>query len=414
MPPRLDLSDVLAEPVTGETVGFPSAASTIVGAVGTQGWHRRDLGFPCVALREEALEHNIARMARYAHEERVLLAPHGKTTMAPQLWQRQLDAGAWAITAATPAQARTMRRVGVPRVLIANEVVDPDAIGWLAASLADEGWSVSCWVDDVNGVALLADGLRRGRAARPLDVMVEVGHPGGRAGVRTVDAAVSVARAVDATAELRFAGVAAFEGTIGTDRSHDVLGRVDRFLDTVREAADAIIEDGRGRDGEVIVSAGGSIYFDRVVAHLRDGWPTGTTVRTVLRPGCTITHDHGLYARSSPLGEDGFRPAFDVRATVLSCPEPGRFVVGAGKRDLSSDIELPTVIEVAGRTAEGVVVDRLMDQHALCVAPPDLRAHPGDEVILGISHPCAAFDRRRVIPVLDEDDRVVSAIATRF
>ncbi len=222
------------------------------------------------------------------------------------------------------------------------------------------------------------------------------------------------------TPALRLAGVSGYEGTICSERSTSCLEAVDAFLDAMRALTTELI--GRGLvDDDVLVSAGGSAFFDRVVARLAGGWPDGATVRIALRAGCTITHDHGVYARLSPLGDGaGLRAAFEGWGVVLSRPEPATLVVGLGKRDLAADLDLP--VPLVARSAFGpdtplagtVTVRRLMDQHAICDVDPDLSIGPGDLVSFGISHPCAAFDRRRVIPVLDDDDRVVDAVATWF
>src|ERR1051326_7357186 len=107
-----------------------------------------DLLFPVLVLRDDALEHNLAEMAAFCRQSGVDLAPHGKTTMSPQLIRRQLHAGAWGVTAASPAQARLFRAFGVHRVLIANQVVDPHGVRWLAGELAadPEAW-LCCLVD---------------------------------------------------------------------------------------------------------------------------------------------------------------------------------------------------------------------------------------------------------------------------
>lgn len=125
-----------------------------------------------------------------------------------------------------------------------------------------------------------------------------------------------------------------------------------------------------------------------------------------------------LFAATDPGGR--FLPAFGAWDAVLSRPETRVVVVGLGKRDVPSDIDLPVPLRIRRSTgsftdAAGIVVRRLMDQHAICDvggsgAPPDV----GDLVAFGVSHPCTAFDRRRVIPVVDDDDRVVDAVATMF
>ena len=74
-------------------------------------------------VKDAALENNLAVMKQYTADHGFLLAPHGKTTMAPKIFQRQLDAGAWAITVANMTQAAVAYRAGARRVLVANEVV---------------------------------------------------------------------------------------------------------------------------------------------------------------------------------------------------------------------------------------------------------------------------------------------------
>src|SRR5215472_15794310 len=139
-----------------------------------------------LVLREAALRQNIESMAAYCAAAGVLHAPHGKTTMAPQLIARQIAAGAWAVTAATIAHAQVYRAFGVPRVLIANQLTERGAAEWLASELAaDPGFDCYVYADSVAGVALLAGAAAAVRPGRPLKVLVELGYPGGRAGCRS-------------------------------------------------------------------------------------------------------------------------------------------------------------------------------------------------------------------------------------
>src|SRR6266568_1940656 len=114
-----------------------------------------DFTLPILVLREAALGHNIGAMAGYCAAAGVGLAPHGKTTMAPQIIARQLAAGAWGMTAANISHVQVFRAFGVPRVLIANELTDRAGIGWLAAELAaDPGFECYAYVDSIEGVTL--------------------------------------------------------------------------------------------------------------------------------------------------------------------------------------------------------------------------------------------------------------------
>ena len=406
--------------------GFPAVASPVpLGDVADRGWTLADLPTPVMVLRETALAHNLSVMADFCHARGVDIAPHGKTTMAPQLWERQLEAGAWGMTAATVGQARAMRAAGVPRVLIANEVVDPVSIAWVAAQLDDPAFELLCYVDSDRTVDILAAGWRDAGADRPLPVLVELGFEGGRTGCRTIPEAVHVASLVSSSDGLLLAGVSGYEGTICQDRSPECLAMVISYIDRLRELTMTMIDAGtfHGTD-RIVLSAGGSAFFDVVVDRLRGPWPNGADVRVVLRSGCYLTHDSGFYERLSPLpsrdGARGFQPAMELWGHVVSRPEPELAIFGFGKRDVPFDIDLPTPVVI--RRSSGGAVDvhggleirSLNDQHAYARVRADLALEPGDVVGFGISHPCTAFDKWRVIPVLDDDDRVVDAVATFF
>jgi D-serine deaminase-like pyridoxal phosphate-dependent protein len=421
----LDLAEAGAVRIGAGTTGFPAGVELAVAEVAGSGWTVfDDLVPPVVVLSESALEHNLQLMAGYCREHGVDLAPHGKTTMAPQLWARQLDAGAWAITAATPVQARVMRSVGVPRIVLADQLVDAGSIAWVARELADPSFDFVCWVDSARGVELLGAGLDAAGAPRPLAVAVELGHSGGRAGCRTVEEALDVAGLVADTSELVLAGVAGYEGTVCGERDSGCLAAIDGFLGELRRLTLELLHRGAFEAaGEVFVSAGGSAFFDRVVEVLGQTWPGEAGVRVVLRSGCYLTHDHGVYERNSPLAEapvgQRFRPAFEAWGVVLSRPERDVAVVGLGKRDVPSDIDLPRPLRVRRHDgtlgeAPAMQVQRLMDQHAICTLDGADPLSVGDLVSFGVSHPCTAFDRRRVIPVVDDEGRVVEAIATMF
>ena len=366
---------------------------------------------PLLVLRDSALTHNVTAMADWCTAAGLLHAPHGKTTMAPQLFERQLAAGAWGITAATISQVQVYRSFGFSRILLANELTDPAGISWLAAELsAEQDWECVGYVDSVAGVELLASGLSAAGATRPLPVLVELGFPGGRTGCRSVTQAQAVAVAVDQASSLRLAGAAGYEGGIGSDGEPETLVAVSAYCRQLRELAQSI--------GGGLVSAGGSAYFD-VVARELSGL-AGQSV--VLRSGCYLTHDHGEYATNSPAARHTgpeLRPAIELWAPVLSCPEPGLALACAGRRDVAFDQGLPIPLRIrrpdgAFEPAERLTVTRLDDQHAYLSVPAGLQLEPGDLIGFGISHPCTTFDKWRVIPVVDDDYRVIDAVHTFF
>ena len=316
--------------------------------------HAAGFSYPLLTLRESALAGNLAAMAAYCAGAGVELAPHGKTAMSPELAARQLASGAWGITVATIGQLRAYRAFGFPRLLMANELVDETGIAWLAGELAaDPGFTAYCYVDSADGVAILDRVLTARPAGRRLPVLVEIGL--GRTGCRTDGQALAVAKAAAATSTLTVAGVAGYEGTIsGTDAR--ALGRVASFCRRLANLAGALLASaGVGGNGEFIVTAGGSVYFDVVTRELTAGGAAGTTV--VLRSGGYLFHDHGLYQRATPAargvaGAPVFRPALELWAQVLSRPETGLALLGAGRRDVGFDAGLP--VPLRARRRDGV------------------------------------------------------------
>lgn len=382
-----------------------------------------DAAYPVAVLLESALDNNGAAMAAFCRRHGVSLAPHGKTTMAPSLFRRQIADGSWAITAATTWQAKTMYESGVKRVLIANEVVVPAEVAWLAEAQAD-GFEVYCYVDSVAGVEIIGETLASVASDRPLPVLLEMGLSGGRTGVRTVAEGLTVAEAVAASPHLSLTGTAGFEGIISS--SDGSATSVDGFLDGIVELTHAVAAKGWfDPTPEVIVTAGGSAYFDRVADRF-SRVAIDQPVRLVIRSGCYLTHDDGSYDRSSPMGTDSrldegrLEPAIEVWGAVLSRPEPTRALVGIGKRDASPDGLLPLAKKVRRRgssvveSIDPIRVSALNDQHAYLDLDPSDPLAVGDLIGFGISHPCTTFDKWRAMCLVTDDYIVTEVVDTLF
>ncbi|GAB3736709.1 alanine racemase [Nocardiopsis nanhaiensis] len=402
--------------------------------------------WPLMVLRASALDRNIAALADFTERHRLLFAPHGKTAMSPVLTQRQLDAGAWGITAATANQVLDFRRFGVGRILLANELLDPKVLRWVAAEQnADPEFEFLFYVDSPEGVAVAAGAAQEAQAqsvraaeagesgpGRPLRVMVERGTPGGRTGCRTRERLLAVAREIVRAPGLELAGVAGYEGSLSDGEG--VRGFLDDLLgDAAALKAEFTAEPGLARP---VLSVGGSAWFD-LVAEVLGG---REDVLPILRSGAYVAHDDGLYKRTTPFNrmpadrsaaggerqgsgvpgnQDGLVGALELWAQVTSTPEEGLAIAGMGRREANYDQGFPiprTVRRGDGDTvpATGVEVTNLNDHHAYLRVPEGLGVRPGDLLSFGISHPCTAFDRWQVIPVVDDGDRVVEAIATYF
>lgn len=396
--------------------GLPRAD---VGSVVGRGLFDGTFPFPVAVLHERALSSNIDTMARFAREAGALLAPHAKTTMSPQIVRRQLDAGAWGMTVATAWQAAHVAAMGVDRIVLANEVTDAGSLR-LLRSVLDANPSLVVWAYADSADSLGA--LSSVEVARPgsLRVLLELGFPGGRTGVRDPAQARDLAL-VAARRPHPVAGVAAFEGTISAPDPGAVIDRVDAFLHELGTLAVDLAESGLLTADDPIVTVGGSAYPDRAVDVLAAA-TAAAGLDLVLRSGCYVTHDHGAYAATSPFGDNprtAFRltPALEVWGAVLSRPEADLALVGVGRRDVSFDAGLPVVTGRHASTPHAgppPVVLALNDQHAyLRVESADPLA-PGDLVSFGISHPCTTFDKWQAMPVVDENYVVVDVVTTAF
>ncbi|MCO1581795.1 alanine racemase [Crossiella sp. SN42] len=433
-PARLDQDAVAAiatERIDWRFKGLPDALAgqTIAEAAAARPNLFRD-GFlpPLVVIDDEALEHNLRTMADWVAGQGLLLAPHGKTPMAPQFYQRQLAAGAWAITAANASQLRVYRAFGVSRILLANQLADAAALAWLTEQVnADPDFEFLCWADSVRGVELMTQGLAG--LSRPIEVLVELGAPGGRTGARDRATARAVAEAVSASPVLRLAGAGGYEGAVAHGDVDTASATVRGYLREMCALLAELHADGLFAGAErVVLTAGGSAWPDLVAEAFTEfapGW-TGAELLPVLRSGAYLTHDDGFYRGITPFGPDArlagttaLKPALHGWAQVTSKPEPRLALLTAGKRDFSFDEGLPEpqLRRRGDETTEltGCAVTKLNDQHAFLELSTVDQVEVGDWVRLGLSHPCTVFDKWQLLPVVAADgETVVDFVRTYF
>jgi len=401
--------------------------------IGAAGWNvlAGDLPLPLALLKREALEHNLGWMQARVRAWGIDLAPHGKTTMSPQLFRRQLDAGAWGLSFATVTQLAVGVAAGARRTLIANQVVsDEDLAGIQLLLRAHAGLRIVFLVDSLAQLALIEEWAGRNPESRPFEVMLEIGVDGARTGCRTHEEATALAARCRASAAVRLVGIECYEGQGATGESGPDSAYTHTLMDRVEAVARHCDVNGLFEGDEVLVSAGGSALYDLVAGRLKPA--LGAPVRGLLRSGCYVTHDHGNYLRlqravDERLGcafGESLRPAMEVWALVQSRPEPGLAILAVGKRDISFDLSMPVPIVRAARGSleaapvpAGWKITELNDQHAYlrwdAVEEP-VAPRVGDRVGLGISHPCTTFDKWHWMPVVEADYRVSDAVAMHF
>lgn len=416
--------DALNKDAMNKGLGFVESAAALENTARLQ-WNllREDLSLPCAVLYEDRLRHNLAWMQRFIVAYGVKLAPHGKTTMAPKLFAMQLAGGAWGITLATAHQTVVAYRHGVRRVLMANQLVGKENMATIARLLEDPEFEFYCLVDS----AALVEKLGAFFSERGLNlrVLLELGVTGGRTGVRDEAQLKAVVEAVSRwSGSIVLSGVEIYEGVLEDE------GAIRGFLQRALEVTRRLLAQGRFGHEPVLLSGAGSAWYD-VVAEEFSAAGFGAGVEVVLRPGCYLTHDIGVYQEAqakiqerNPVAREmrsGLLPALQVWAYVQSVPEEARAIIGLGKRDAAFDAGLPVAAlryrpgDAAPQAAPAHwAMTKMMDQHAY------LQIRAGDDVRVGdiigfdISHPCLTFDKWRVIPVVNAAYDVVDVVETFF
>jgi D-serine dehydratase len=389
------------------------------------GWNllREDLSLPTAVLYQNRLLHNLNWMRDFIAAYGVRLAPHGKTTMAPRLFEMQLQAGSWGITLATAHQTLVAHAHGVPRVLMANQLVGRENMAIIARLLQDPGFEFYCLVDSAAQVDQL--GAYFSAESRQLHVLLELGVMGGRTGVRDDDQLNSVLKALsrwEGTVSLD--GIEIYEGVLDDESS--IRSFLEHAITTTRKLAEAK----KFRREPILLSGAGSAWYD-VVAEVFTTAGFGDSVEIVLRPGCYLTHDVGAYRKAqqrivenNPIAHGmstALLPALQVWAYVQSLPEDERAIIAMGKRDAAFDagLPIPALHYRPGTAAPKETpghwrITKMMDQHAyLAVAKSDdLRV--GDMIGFDICHPCLTFDKWRTLPIVDDQYQVVDIVQTFF
>ncbi|SFB90714.1 D-serine dehydratase [Polaromonas sp. OV174] len=427
------LQDLLDPQLDRSYKGFPHTSAALRRSeIGAQQWNvlKGDLPLPLAVVKQVSMKHNLGWMQKFAQSQGVDMAPHGKTTMSPQLLKKQLDQGAWGLTFATVAQMRAGITAGAKRLMIANQVITAIDLAGIQDMLREyPGLRIVFLVDSLAQLALIEAwaAAHEGSMAAPFEVLLEIGVMGARTGCRHEAEALALAAAIHASPACRLVGIETYEGGGATGNSEADKAYADSLMQRVCDIALACDRQGFFDNEEVLMTAGGSAIFDLVSGWLKP--QLSRPVRGLLRSGCYITHDHGNYKRlvgavNARLHDsDGLRPAIEVWATVQSCPEPGLAILAVGRRDLSYDLEMPVPIFSLSAAAAAPVaapadwkITALNDQHAYLhgSGPEHAALQVGDLVALGISHPCTTFDKWRWMPVVDDNYTVCDALVTCF
>lgn len=394
---------------------------------GQQNLVAQDVSLPAAVVYQSRINNNLAWMQQYADKTQMKLAPHGKTTMAPGLFQQQIAAGAWAITLASAPQVEVAYHHGIKRVILANQLVGNRNMQTIAELLQDPDFDFYCLTDSAEHAKLLAQYF--GNANTPLKVLLEIGVSGGRCGCRTPEQIQQTLAVIANSNELQLAGVEFYEGVIHGDNEVELINQ---FIQQMIGQTTQLLQQGAFDTEQVVLTGAGSAWYDLVAENFQQA-QLPSQVIPVIRPGCYLIHDTGIYQTSQQAVKarsliacdiaGDLSSALEVWAYVQSIPEPGHAIIGMGKRDTAFDSGLPSpeiLFKINQTPADEIILDEkwqltdIMDQHAYLAFPNGAALSVGDVIAFSTSHPCLTFDKWKQLAVIDDDYNVIDMLKTYF
>ena len=396
-----------------------------------KGWNilDEDVSFPIATLNEKILESNAKWMQSFIQQSGVELAPHGKTTMAPELFNMQIEHGAWGMSLATVPQVITAYQHGIKRVILANQLIGAYHFQLISELLEQDDFSFYCFVDSIENAHALGQYFTERKVA--INILIEIGVAQGRCGWRDLSTLPELLDVINLYDGLQLSGLSFYEGVIHGD---DASKKVSHFVEGVVDLAVELNEKNIFDTDDVIITGAGSAWYDIVAEQLQKLRKQNICFQAILRPGCYLIHDTGIYhdAQQDLLARSQLAcdisgeliSSLELWAYVQSVPESGLAIIGLGKRDAAFDAGLPTPQqiyrphEMQNTKPEPVdsqwQVINIMDQHCMMTFPENAALKPGDLMCFSTSHPCLTIDKWRHIGIVNDDYLVTKTIATYF
>ncbi len=397
------------------------------------GWNllAEDVSFPIAVLDEKALIKNAKWMQDFSEHSNVKLAPHGKTSMSPELFKLQIAQGSWGVTLATVPQVINAYQSGINRIILANQLIGKYHFKLIADLIEIGDIEFYCFVDSLeNAIAL--DNYFSSRQVS-LNILIELGVEGGRCGWRDTKNIMPLVNILTKSDSLQLCGLSFYEGVIHGD---DAYNKVCSFINDVKVLAEDLYDKKAFSTENIIITGAGSAWYDVVAKELAsintaENTAEKFTFTIIIRPGCYLIHDTGIYQDAQDSIVERSQLACDISgdltsslelwAYVHSIPELGFAIVGLGKRDVAFDAGLPTPEYIyhpgedePTKVDNDYAVIKIMDQHCMMKVSHKTTLKAGDIVIFSSSHPCLTFDKWRNVSVRNEHFIIDKTIETFF
>lgn len=327
------------------------------------------LATPALVLDLDVMNRNMRTMAEFGRASGLALRPHAKTHKSLEIGSMQVELGAVGLCCAKLGEAEALAHPAIGSLLITSPIAGPLAFKRLR-TLLERFPALAVVTDSEANLADLA-AATRGLA---LDVFVDVDPGQHRTGVATAEAAGALARRIQESGDLRFAGVQFFSGP-----SQHIVTLREREEDVQRRSAllrEVVIALQAAGMPPRVVTGGGTGTFD---LDARVGLMTELQVGSYI-----FMDDQYLRCDFGSSGEPPFKTALSVASRVISANWPRMATVDAGLKAFAGAPDPPTIISGAPPMATYAYRG---DEHGAIIVPRGQEApHLGDIVMLRTPH----------------------------
>ncbi|MEW6989149.1 amino acid deaminase [Colwelliaceae bacterium 6441] len=398
-------------------------------SLSSSGWNllKEQVSFPIAVINERSLVDNAKWMQAFSERAGVKLAPHGKTTMTPELFKLQLAHGCWGISLATVPQVINAYKNGIKKIILANQLVGRFHFELIADLLTANDAEFYCFVDSIENVVSLGEYFLARKVK--LNVLIELGVPAGRCGWRDLSLIDELVAAISSYKSLQLCGVSFYEGVIHGEMAEQAITK---YIGDVKSITERLRKNNDFTTQDIIITGAGSAWYDVVSKELTSDQANElASYSMIIRPGCYLIHDTGIYqeAQNNVLARSQL--ACDISGQLTSClelwayvhstPEKELAIIGLGKRDVAFDAGLPTPEYVyrpgdkeLHKLSSANELIKIMDQHCMMKLDSDLVLKPGDIIVFSSSHPCLTIDKWRYLAIRNDKYIVEKTLATLF
>lgn len=334
------------------------------------------LDTPALILDKRIFDRNRLSMQKLLENTSMKFRPHYKSHKCPTIARLQLEDGAKGITCAKLSEAEDLAACGVEDILIANQIVQPEKLGRVAA-LAGRCRLTIC-VDSAENVLALEQAMAAQKKTLYCLVEYDIGMK--RCGVESHEEVIELALLIDRQPHLSFEGIQAYAGQMSHEMdseirlttTHSIEQDLKELKNALESAGLSVREISGGSTGMVELKPGDSIY-------------------TEMQCGSYLFMDRAYRAMNLR-----FENALFLLTTVVST-KPDRIVTDGGTKSLGMDQGAPVFVGYEDCTVQ------MSEEHGQITAPGH-SCRINDKIRYIPGHCCTTINSHDRIYVVDGDD----------